>query len=118
MNEEFIKKIYASIVEENVALYKKMYSDLINGGGDNLNAYSRNLYEFYHEFDKSQQKIFFNIIQQVIIDTISNVFGVIDGICGIDDNDWNFKMSVNGQDTNGELQDSFLEYVETIEQER
>jgi len=117
MNEEFIKKIYASIVEENVALYKKMYSDLVNGDLDNLNDYSRDRYNLYREFDESQQKTFFNIIQQVITDTISNVFGVIDGVCGIDDADWKFKMSINGQDTNNELQDNFLEYVETIESE-
>lgn len=61
------------------------------------------------------QAVFFGIIKQVIIDTISNVFGVIDGVSGLDDNDWNFKLDINGQSTNDELLNSFLEYAEMLE---
>ncbi|HHT04562.1 MAG TPA: hypothetical protein GX005_09630, partial [Bacteroidales bacterium] len=83
----------------------------------NIIDYWENALSLYDKIDESQQEIFFSIIKTVIIDTISNVFGVIDGVCAVDDNDWNLTLEINGQNTNNELQDNFLEYVETLEDE-
>jgi len=58
-----------------------------------------------------------NVIKQVMVDTIANVFGVIDGVRAIDDKEWDFTMSINGHSTDDELSDNFLEYVEVIEDE-
>jgi len=112
MNEEFIRRIYAAIVEDNLESYKNMFSGSNNESTIDYMKAARSL---YCALDESQKAIFFSMIKQVIIDTISNVFGVIDGVCGIDDKEWNCKMSINGQSTDDELSDSFLEYVEILE---
>ena len=113
MNEKFIESIFASIVEGNVAIYKELFNEEVNK--DNVIDYWKNAMKFYGDIDESQREVFFSIIKTVIIDTISNVFGVIDGVCAIDDKDWSIKMSINGHNTNSELQDVFLAYVELLE---
>jgi len=77
--------------------------------------YWKNARSLYCELDESQSEILVSIIKQVIIDTVANLFGVIDGVCGIDDEEWNFILSINGHSTDDELSDCFLEYVEEIE---
>jgi len=56
--------------------------------------------------------------ESLIMVIIDKAAWQIDGACAIDNNDWVFEMSINGQYTNNELQDVFLEYVELLEDER
>ena len=115
MNEKFIKIIYTSIVEGNMAIYKGLFD---RENGENTIEYWKNARKLYRTFDEPKQEIFFSIIKQVIIDTTANLFGVIDGVSGLDGHDdWVFQLEINGQGTNDELSDTFLEYVETLEGE-
>ena len=50
-----------------------------------------------------------------MIDTISTVFGFLDGTSSIDEENYNIDILFNGTSIKGELQDAFLEYVEDIE---
>lgn len=56
--------------------------------------------------------ILFNVIEQVQVDTVSNVLGIIDGIVTTPEKDFEIKMTLDETDEliNGELQDLFLEY--------
>jgi len=113
MNEEFVKSIYTAIAEDNVATYKLLFSDTATD--ENTIDYWKRALSLYEKFDSSQQEIFFSIIENIIVDTISNVLGVMDGVCAIDDKEWSFKVNINGVSTDNSLQDDFLEYVETME---
>lgn len=48
----------------------------------------------------------------IIIDTISSVFGIFDGSSTLSGGNFEFEVKINGVDTENELQDSFLEYIE------
>ena len=48
----------------------------------------------------------------IMIDTISSVFGILDGSSTLGDGKWEFDVKINGVDIEDELQDTFLEYVE------
>ena len=50
-----------------------------------------------------------------MIDTISTVLGFVEGTTSIDDKNWEIDVSANGINTEGQLQDAFLEYVKGIE---
>lgn len=52
------------------------------------------------------------IIEQTMIDTISNMLGVIDGSSTLKDCSFELKLLLDSIDTEGELQDSFLEFIE------
>ena len=50
-----------------------------------------------------------------MIDTVSNIFGIIDGSSTLNECNIQPKLLLNNIDTDGELQDIFLEYIEEIE---
>lgn len=52
------------------------------------------------------------ILKNVIIDTTSNVFGILDGSSTLNGGDMDIKVEINGQDSEDELQDTFLEFIE------
>lgn len=51
-----------------------------------------------------------------MIDTISNMLGIIDGSSTLSGGDAEPKLYLDDTDTDGELQDLFLAYVEDIEE--
>jgi len=55
-----------------------------------------------------------NVIKQTIIDTVSTLFGIIDGPCTFSIPNTEFKLFINGEDSDMEMQDSFLAYIEGL----
>lgn len=53
-----------------------------------------------------------SIIEQTTIDTISNMLGIIDGSATLKDFSLEPKLLLDSKDTEGELQDLFLEFIE------
>ena len=48
----------------------------------------------------------------IMVDTISSIFGILDGSSTISEEVFDFDVTINGVSTENELQDTFLEYVE------
>jgi hypothetical protein len=114
MNEIFIKSIYKTIVEENKELYKNLLDDTtIDEATDKYWKQSLNLYS---NLSQQNKDVLINIIEQTMIDTISNILGVIDGTSTLNGCDIEPKLFLNNNDTDGELQDLFLGYVEEIKE--
>lgn len=110
MNEEFTKNIFKSIVEENIKIYKDLYESYEIT--DKTVDYWKYSIQLYRLFDENQKETFIRILEQTMIDTISNLFGVLDGNTNLSGNEYDVHVEINGVDTNNELQDSFLEYIE------
>jgi len=73
----------------------------------------KNALELYHSFDSNQKGIFINILKQAMVDTISSIFGVFDdSSTSAGEDDFKIDIKIYGVDTEDELQDAFLEYVE------
>lgn len=53
------------------------------------------------------------IIKQIMIDTISGVFGALDGSSTLIGGELECEVKINGVITENELQDIFLDFVET-----
>jgi hypothetical protein len=114
MNEIFIKSIYKSIVEGNGNLYKNLFDNTdIDKASD---EYWKKSLKLYNSLSEENKEILITIIQQTMIDTISNMLGIIDGSSTLIGCDAEPKLYLNDADTDGELQDLFLEYVEEIEE--
>lgn len=113
MNEKFAKSLYESIVKENLDLYKEDFEDT------EIDSYTEEYWikalEFYSSLTDTHKDILMKIIEQTMVDTISNVLGIIDGHVTQADDSIEPKLYLNSKDTDGELQDSFLEYVEDLE---
>lgn len=114
MNEEFIKSIYETVVEEGVDTYKYLFNNIIID--KKTVDYWKTSIEFYNSVDESKRDAFFGIIKQIIIDTISNLFGIFDGSVTLSNKGCNINVEIDGKYTDNELQDTFLEYVEELRQ--
>lgn len=110
MNDEFIKGIYKTLVDEGVMIYKDLYENTSITG--NIIEYWKQALKLYQTLTDEEKKIFFEIIKQTIIDTVSGMFGVIDGSSTLSGADCDISIKINGVDTDNDLQDGFLEFIE------
>ncbi|WP_100332120.1 transposase [Bacillus xiapuensis] len=110
MNDIFVKSLYESIIKENLQIYKDLY------GTTNVTSktddYWKKAIDFYDSLTDENKDTLMKIIEQTMIDTISNMLGVIDGSSTLKDCSLEPKLLLDSIDTEGELQDSFLEFIE------
>ncbi len=113
MNEEFVKRLYDTSIVEGLDIYKNQFNN--TAITDKTTEFTKKALEMYSSLTNSQKEVFFDVLKITMIDTISLVFGVIDGSSTLNGGSMDFKMYINGEDTDEELQDTFLEYVENLE---
>ena len=110
MNEIFVKSLYESIVKENLQLFKNLYET--TNVTPKTDDHWRKAISFYDSLTDENKDTLMSIIEQIMIDTISNMLGVIDGNSTLKDCSFEPKLLLDSIDTEGELQDSFLEFIE------
>ena len=113
MNEIFIKSLYKTIVQEGKNEYKILLDN--TRVGDATDKYWISALQLYDNLTEENREKLIEVIELVMIDTISNMLGIIDGSSTLSGCDAEPKLYLNDADTDGELQDLFLEYVEEIE---
>ncbi|MGM0865442.1 MAG: transposase [Bacillota bacterium] len=113
MNEEFVKSLYKSIIEENIELYKVLFET--TNPTRVTDDYFGEALGFYESLDKEHKEVFFKLIEQTMIDTVSNILGMIDGSSTLIDCAIEPKLHLDSKDTEGVLQDCFLEFIEENE---
>ena len=111
-NEEFVEKLYQSIIKENLASYQDLFhnTDL----KDVTDSYWKESLNFFGELTDDNKKILFKIVEQVQVDTISTILGIIDGVVTLPGKQEEIEMMFIGakEPLNGDLQDLFLAYDE------
>ena len=111
MIEKFTKDIYKNLISSGTERYRHMYESMsqqMNCDGD-----WGDIKKFYDSLTIQQRNVFFSVIEQTMIDTISGIFGVLDGSSNLNGNVYECDVIVNGIDMDHDLQDYFLSYVET-----
>lgn len=114
MNEIFIKSLYKTIVQEGKGEYKSLLDN--TRVGDATDKYWISALQLYDNLTEENREKLMVVIELVIIDTISSMLGIIDGSSTLSECNAEPKLYLNDIDTDGELQDLFLEYVEEIEE--
>ena len=112
MNEEFVSRIYKTVIEDGENIYKELYenTEVTKRTVD----YWKKALELYRSFDDDQKNVFMDIIRHTMIDTVSGVFGILDGSSTLSGGNLEFEIKINGISTENELQDTFLAVVEEI----
>lgn len=116
--EEFVQAVYRTVVKEGMTDYKDIYEEEVD---PSVNAYT-DCIAFYQQSSEADQKRMRQMMEQTIIDTVSHVFGIIDGGSGLSGSELEAKLAlvrvdeagepVETVETDGELQDTFLGYIE------
>ncbi len=104
---EFIQGVRESIVKSNLNTYQALFNTK-----DNItDPYWINALSFFSSLNDEQKVVFFNIVRQVEVDTISSFLAILDGIKIIKGQNSDFKLTTISDDLviNGDLQDIFLE---------
>jgi hypothetical protein len=112
MNDIFVKSLYESIVKENIGLYKNLFETTVIE--PKTSEYWKQSIQLYKSLTEENREAFMKIIEQTMIDTISNMLGIIDGSSTLKNCSLESKLLLDNEDTAGELQDEFLEYVEEL----
>lgn len=110
MQKELITAIYNSILVENVAIYKNVFET--TKVGPKTTEYWKSSLGLYEKLSDDDKKVLLKIIEQTIIDTISNMLGAIDGSSTLAEFETEIGLTVKNQNIKGDLQDIFLEMVE------
>jgi len=100
------------ILKVNLQHYKTAYQDIEIT--DDMSTESKEKIKFIQSLSDMDKSIFYSHIQQVIIDTLSNIFGIIDGssyLEGFTDGEFELKYGKDIKKViSGSLQDVFLEH--------
>ena len=109
-HRELAKKLLARVVNENMSTYRQLFSE--TSSDDATDLYWRAALSFFNKLDSADKEIFFSILRQVSVDTVSNVTGAIDGSSDIGLEEDIHLTTHDGKVLSGFLQDHFLEAVE------
>lgn len=110
MNDIFIEGLFRTVVEENSEIYKKLFDETIID--KRTTEYWQKALKLYNNLSNENKEVMLDIIEHTMIDTISNIFAIIDGVITLKNCNIESKLFLNNNDTDGELQDLFLQYVE------
>lgn len=113
MNQQtFAEGLYKNIISGNLNVYQDLFNNTkVEQATD---FYWKKALKLYLNLSPEDKTVFFKILKQVEIDTVSNVLGVLDGSTSLEGIDGELVlMSEDGnKKINGELQDLFLEIAE------
>ena len=109
---EFVTQVRESIVNDNLSIYKETFaSTALQSATD---PHWIRALTFYAKLEQDERNVVLDIMRQVMVDTVSHVFAVLDGVSRLAGQQGDFDLRVNAQTEclNGELQDRFLELEE------
>ncbi|WDH76523.1 transposase [Exiguobacterium marinum] len=112
-NIEFVKAIYETVIKEGLAESKEIYttSEITS----DMDGYWKQALGLYQGSDSEGQETLLKIIEQTMIETVSHMLGIIDGSSTLNDSELELSLSLDSQDTENELQDTFLDFIEENE---
>ncbi len=104
--QKFVELLRTAVVDENAVIYRDLFSKTpIEKASD---PYWRRALTLFGALPQDQKEVFFEVIRQTVVDTTSNILGVIDGVNGVDGLSGGFELRFNGEEIGGDLQSKLL----------
>lgn len=101
------KSTLGELLESNSSFGRSLYATIVDTGDEYASLSS-----FYEKLTDVQKRLFHGFVADIQIDTISHVLGIIDGSSTLVGSDTVPMLLLDDVDTEGLLQDCFLEYIE------
>lgn len=110
MNRKFVEAIYKVIIKDGIVEYRDL---LKNTELKNVtDEYWKETLELYNNIKEEDKEKMLKFAEMIMIDTISSIFGILDGSSTLSEDTFEFDVKINECSTENELQDTFLEYIE------
>lgn len=105
---QFVEQIRAEIVEQNMEIYRDLFAN--TNPENSSDAYWKSALNLYSFLTEDQRNVLFQIIRQTMVDTTSNLLGVLDGVCFLEGQTEGFRLTMESRPDvlNQGLQDLFL----------
>lgn len=103
-DRDFVNAIYSELFKDNFVYYKECLALPPNENDDPYNLARKAMVSL----GESQKMDIINFLKVVITDSVSVVFGTIDGVHFPGELDGDFVLSVEGEEIQGDLQDIFI----------
>lgn len=112
--QRFAKAVMRTVVDDGVTSYKNIFAH----PGTVTEPYWVRVLALYRSLPRSQRKVVLDIMRQVQVDTVSHLFGILDGSTGLDGRAMDLELTARARKRrvrlDGGLQDLFL----ALEEER
>ena len=110
--KSLVSQLRSSVIEENLAIYRDLFQSTSPEGA--TDPYWVKALTMYQDMTEEQKSVLFEIVRQVMSDTVSNVMGILDGVSTLDGADDELVLAAknSGELLSGDLQDLFLEMEE------
>jgi len=105
------REFVISVQKELIDLPLQFHRLLIAEAG--THPYGQEAMEFYATLDETGKETFFKIVRQVMVDTLSGLFGIFDGMAQLEKQSGDFVLELAEQRLSGTLQDLLVEIEET-----
>ena len=106
--DEFIQGIITEVVDGNSAFYESTFRDTRPEQASD--PHWRAALAMFASLPESQRPAFFAVLRQVAVDSVSNVFGILDGSSTLGPHSEEFRLSTSTGERLTDLQDSFLSH--------
>jgi hypothetical protein len=105
-DKEFIRGIRREIIASNLQTYRELFAG--TRPEDAADQYWIDALQLFNELDDAGREVLFSIIRQVMVDTVSNLFSIFDGVTEFLAQDDTFEVRIGDKNLAGSLQDQFL----------
>lgn len=110
MNERFVENIYKTIIVEGISVYKNLLEKTDSNKA--TDKYWISALQLYKNLSGEDKQKMLDFAELIMIDTISSVFGILDGSSTLSEELFEFNVTINGSSTENELHHTFLAFVE------
>jgi hypothetical protein len=111
-SEEFVIQLRTMVVDEAIVLYRDLFVN--TSIDDATDPYWKRAIALFATLPSEQQKVFFEVMRQVAVDTTSTILGVLDGDCAAGEIRDLLLADEGGQRLNDDLQALFLGQEEKL----
>lgn len=116
--DDFVIQIRDAVVRQNMTIYVDLFTSTpIESVTD---PYWKRALALHAALSTAQRGVLYEIVRQTVVDTVSNIFGILDGSSPLGDGKEEFVLATkeNPHEINGGLQGLFLELDERDRDER
>lgn len=112
--KDFVIGLKTTVVEKNLSIYNDLFSS--TSIKDVTDEYWKRALTLFNSLPAEQREVFFEVIRQTMVDTTSNILGVIDGVSIMNDEGDEFSLTYGDdkKSLSGDLQSLFLAEEETV----
>lgn len=106
---KFTSEIHERLIVDALQTYVELFTNTqISGATD---PYWIEALQFFQTLDEKKQKLFFSILRQISVDTVSEFLSILDGLTLLNGQNSEFVLKEKEDEKiiNGDLQDLFLQ---------